>query len=124
MNTIPAVKFFLTEVGKSPSGSPVVVGWDFCRCGYHISICQCVGGPTEPRYVTAMREKDAQLAAQPTTTAVASTSAPTAVRLATQVDESSGIGPFCTICHKTVDESNADPNDDGTYTCFTCQEAS
>lgn len=129
MNTVPIVKFFITEIGKSLSGAPIAVGWDYCKCGYHISICQCASGPTEPVYITKMRERETQQLVEAARSAVAtpvvSKKSEVAVPLATQQGTSAGnLAPACITCNKAVDESNADRQDDGTYLCFDCQEAS
>lgn len=137
--TIPTVRYFVTEIGTSLSGQPIAVGWDFCSCGYHVSICKCAGGPTEPKYVTALRTREAEARAEreqeraartsPTATAVGTMSLPRkasepvteGVRSDTLTRKPNNSGQSCTVCHQSADDTNADQNDDGTWTHHDCQ---
>lgn len=127
------LKAFVTEVGKLSDGTPIVIGWDFCKCGQHVSNCPCVGGPTEPPYVTKLRERDADLDARfavktSTSTGNGAGAAPAdEVPLGTVKPVKPAKGPklpTCRSCGKSVTDDDADRDDDGAWTCFTCQEAS
>lgn len=111
------------NVMLSHTAEGLVVGWDTCGgCGYHIRICNCPNGPTEPDYVKSWRPA-------PVTTS------PTPVGKTDVVDGSSSVaegkvtsspvvlrtGPTCSGCQTSVSEENADKNDDGTWLCFECQ---
>jgi hypothetical protein len=122
----------LSEVDINPpnGGEPIIIGWDTCgRCHMHIRRCECADGPEEPRYVKSWRPS----------TPVGSKPAPTpkpdeaqagsdlrnqvfAGLAAQRAKGGGGIGtPICIGCHKDVSSANADRNDDGTWTCHSCQ---
>lgn len=127
----PSIRAMFTEVGHLHDGRPIVVGWEFCKSGHHVANCTCQGGPTEPEYITKMREREATAPAQAVTTSVSSatsgSSSTTASAGATKAVPSSKKGPklpSCSSCGKPVTDDDADKNDDGTWTCFSCQEGS
>lgn len=135
------VRVYMTEIGRTLDGRPIVIGWDFCKCGYHVNVCTCKGGPTEPAYITKLREPEVA-ARTLTPTAVAAASGPLTdepgkiTKLtgpgsvsdpATKGVRSATKGPklpSCVGCSKSVTDDDADKQDDGTWLCFDCQESS
>lgn len=125
-------------VSEFPDG--VVIGWDFCTannggCGKTVAKCECKDGrPKEPRVFAKWREdsatmpdyskaaREAKAAGIPATDSLGEGS--TGVVVATQPKP---VTPANSVpCREgkhfaSIDE--ADKNDDGTYTCFACQEA-
>jgi len=125
---------YITEIGKSLSGAPIAVAYDFCRCGQHVVNCKCVGGPFEPGYITAMRDRETAITAAReaekaekasngaatsvgtnSVTSKASDQAQSPVSLATAVRDK------CDVCGKAATSEDADQNDDGTWTHHDCQ---
>lgn len=137
----PKATTVLTAIGTKGDGSPLVVGWDTCgTCLLHVSRCACPKGPTQPSYVakwvaefegrlsTPVRSPESaegllspegvpdsgQTAIPPVQTDVEGVPSGTRSRAS------------CSGCGKPIltgpDNANADRNDDGTWTCFECQE--
>lgn len=118
-------------VTEFPDG--VVIGWDHCAqasggCGQSVRLCVCKDGPKElkvfeqwrsgaksmPDYAAAGRAAKASGApalegteSQPTTGVV----------VATKTDQVA-----CALGKHFVDIGEADRNDDGTWSCWACQE--
>lgn len=122
-----------TTLGWKVDGEPIVVAFTSCgRCGQHVVNCKCVGGFIEPAYITRMRERS--LADAPTAVgSTDSTPSPVVTPDAPSGGESNRVPsgtprkarlPHCATCGKEVTDDDADRNDDGSWTCFACQEAS
>lgn len=112
-------------VTEFPDG--VVIGWDHCTvlnggCGRPVGACNCKGGPKELKIFSKWRE------APGTMPAYATTKTPTPVP-SIQSSPRTGVraaptGQVVCVGHRDfVDQSEADKNDDGTWTCYSCQEA-
>ena len=118
-------------VTEFPDG--VVIGWDHCTaanggCGKSVRLCTCKTGPKELRVFEQWRSgeksmpdyaaaaKQAKAAGVPTSSSIPEGT--TGVVVAT-VD--ADLIP-CVNGEHLVDKSYVDKNDDGTYTCFDCQE--
>lgn len=133
----------LTTIARKHDGTPLVVAWDTCgQCLMHVRNCQCKLGPVEPSYIAKwVAEHEAQ---EKLRTAVDSPESAEEVFPAEAVPDSAetGIDPAgtategvrsdtrsratCRKCGKPVetgpDKANADRDDDGAWTCFSCQE--
>lgn len=137
----PTVTSILTAIGTKGDGEPLIVGWDTCgTCLIHVSRCACAKGPTQPNYVAKwVEEFEARLSTpvrnlespenllSPGEGSVSGENAIPAVQTkSTGVPSGTRSRASCKECGKAVltgpDNANADRNDDGTWTCFSCQE--
>lgn len=134
----PVAKQYVSDV----SGS--LIGWTSCGvCNKHTSRCGCPTGPTEPRFFEKLREQDALRAARAagdhavTTSRLAADAtspfegepspslAPSGPESSTSVQEppmegSTSKEPLvpCAPGKHLVPQSDAERNDDGSWTCF------
>jgi hypothetical protein len=94
----------------------ITIGWAECsKCYTHYTRCACPAGPQEPGYVTKMRATpvDGQIMElRGTITLSEASSTPSRTLGATMI---------CTIGSHSVTVSDADQNDDGTWTCHVHQ---
>jgi hypothetical protein len=147
----PKITTVLTTIGEKSDGSPLVVGWSTCgECKCHVSRCNCPKGPVVPSYVAKWVEDyetkhspeavRAELSTDVSNPDSAEGSFPAegVPDSADSESESSGAAKqakgvpsaksraSCKSCGKPVltgpDNANADKNDDGSWTCFDCQE--
>lgn len=131
-------------VTEFPDG--VVIGWDFCAaanqgCGKHVSKCACKGGPKEakvfakwradadtmPNYGKAAQEAKAAGVATTDVGGKGNVGVVVAVqsdlgRAGNEPADLSKSQVRCVLSNHTVAVEDADQNDDGTYSCFDCQE--
>ena len=130
--TRPDVILSLVPLGPD-TDSTVYVGWDTCnRCKWAVSRCDCKEGPEEPTYVKKFRQdKPGFRLPTPVTSKdgkkTASRSSQVTVPSDGEAQEfirPNTTGLHCTICKTATSTDAADQNDDGTYTCHACQEAS
>lgn len=139
--TAPKASTVKTLIAVNAEGRQLVVGWDTCgSCLLHVSRCACTKGPSQPSYVARwVEEFEATLSTpvrnpespenllSPGEGSVSGENVIPAVQ-----DESKGVPSAtrsrasCKECGKPVltgpDNANADRNDDGSWTCFSCQE--
>lgn len=128
----------LSEVPVGPdTDSTVAVGWDTCAsCKLAVSKCMCKNGPTEPDYVKKFRQ-DRPGFRMPTPvhskssekSASRSSQIPVSSDGETQIDPDNitpGVStePQCSSCGQHVPSTAGDLNDDQSFTCHVCQEAS
>jgi len=144
-NKAPAkASVVLTEFDTSPDGKPRFVAWSNCgTCHLHVLRCNCTSGPTMPPYIARWVEThEAELNGLSTSVSSPKSAKPSfpaegvpdsgETAIPPAQTEAGGVplatGPSCNACGRSVefDEagalSNADRNDDDTYTCFECQE--
>lgn len=138
----PTLTTVKTAIGTLGDGRTLVVGWDTCgACLLHVSRCQCAKGPVQPNYVKKFVE---EFEAGQTPTPVGSLEIGEG-GLSPERGSDSGQKPVspvqdgpegvpsgtrsrasCKSCGKPVltgpDNANADRNDDGSWSCFSCQE--
>lgn len=126
----------LSEVPLGPdTTSTCVVGWDTCfKCHLMVSNCSCKGGPVEPDYVRKFRQDKLPTPvskAVPGKSASPSSQVPVSSDVNVEIDPdnpgsmpSKSFAPRCTACSNPTTPETADQNDDQSWTCHTCQEAS
>lgn len=114
-----------TMITEFPSG--LVIGWDTCRysnggCGLHVSKCSCKNGPKEPAIFERWRKEEQALPkyhqSAGSTPASPVKSEPEGAATAT------GAMVPCALGQHLVPLDQAERNDDGSFSCFSCQEAS
>lgn len=137
---------YVSVISNAEGGRPIVVAWDICgKCSTHVRHCNCSAGPSEPGYMEAWRNEGrvGLLGMEWATTPVPSPE--NAKSVSNQIAKSdSGTGAIPQVPGQvTVEEAIAegaekcrecktpitsdypgDENDDGTLTCYPCQEAS
>ncbi len=138
--SMPDVMLSLVPVGPD-TDSTVAVGWDTCAgCKLAVSKCSCKNGPVEPDYVKKFRQEKpdfrvptpvsskgvkghhAQIESvdpdniTPGAALVAATE-----KLVTTI--ANAPDPACSTCGMATPADEGDLNDDGTFTCHGCQEA-
>lgn len=118
-------------VTEFPDG--IVIGWDTCSilnggCGQTVRVCKCKTGPHSlkvfEQWQTGERQRPdyAATSAAGISTTVTSATEPT-TPVAAPVSAAPGEVP-CSLGQHLVPLADAEKNDDGTYSCFNCQEAS
>lgn len=130
-------------VTEFPSG--LLIGWDFCRfsgggCGAHVTKCKCKGGPKEPAVFQRWRDEEAVMPQYRKAAGLAplderpTGGTKTATLAGADNDEAQADARTtvtipkdmvpCALGKHLVPLDQAEKNDDGTWACFTCQEAS
>lgn len=122
-----------------PIYSDLVVGWNSCSvCFMHIKHCTCKAGPTEPPSVQMWRKREGYVpkevlppAPKPKRRPIEAPTPEHAVAAADAMvaDPNNAVptdADACVFCEISVevtgDNVNGSEDDDGTYTCFACQE--
>lgn len=114
----------------------IVIGWETCSilnqgCGKHVSKCKCAGGPrslkvfekwhqqpeTMPNYGASVARAAAEAPATPVVGAGDMPGRPSSDDMPAE-----SMVP-CVLGQHLAKIDEADKNDDGTYSCFTCQES-
>lgn len=135
----PRSKPLTQMVTEFPDG--IVIGWDTCAarnggCGNHVSKCKCKTGPKEPQVFAKWRAESSypgQGALTVAATPVLTDQHPNSDEPSYANEDDlgrSGNAPAdiaksqvpCVLGKHIVSIEDADQNDDGTYSCFDCQE--
>lgn len=110
----------------------VAIGWDRCTvnnggCGEPVAKCKCKGGPKEPRVFEEWRTGVKQMPEYGKTSAPGApavsrgvSKATTPVAAAAPTTPANSVA--CVLGKHFAPIDQADRNDDGTYSCFDCQE--
>lgn len=123
----PAPKKPTVMVTEFPDG--VVIGWDHCsECNRHVTKCECKGGPKELRVFEKWRNGDKAMPEYGKPAATTTASAPPAAAPTKAAPKKAAVHPdgqvVCKDHNDFVPVEEAEKNDDGTWTCFRCQESS
>ena len=122
-------------VTEFPDG--VVIGWDTCAignrgCGKVVSRCECKDGPRELSVFAKWRSEASTMPDYGATRRAAQSVATPVVEVIAGLGDEPGRPSAddlpdskllpCVLGEHLVDPSYVDKNDDGTYSCFDCQE--
>ena len=120
---LSAVEVILTEVPLGFQGMICVVGWDTCGgCARTVRNCQCKNGPTEPAYVKKFRSEPSVQSASTLPTPVTKVDGESGLSASSRNPSPATDDSVCRDCQISKPAAEIERNDDGSVTCFDCQQ--